>query len=81
VKKTIHLQYFAILREQAGTPRETLTTEATDAAALYREVTARHGFTLDAAQIRVAIDNEYQSMDAPLTDGMLLTFIPPVAGG
>ena len=78
---TIHLQYFAILREQAGCGRETLTTEASDAVTLYSEVAAKHGFSLSPAQIRLAIDNEYQPMDTPLTDGMLLTFIPPVAGG
>jgi molybdopterin converting factor small subunit len=81
VKKTLHVQYFAILREQAGTSRETLTTEAPDAAALYCEVAARHGFSLDVVQIRVAIHNEYQPLETPLAEGMLLTFIPPVAGG
>lgn len=81
MKKTIHLQYFAILREQAGCSSETLTTEAPDAATLYRELATKHGFTLDSSQIRVASDHEYQPMDLPLAEGMRLTFIPPVAGG
>jgi molybdopterin converting factor small subunit len=29
----------------------------------------------------VAIHNEYQPLETPLAEGMLLTFIPPVAGG
>lgn len=81
MKKKIHLQYFALLREQAGRTEETVETEATDAAALYEELAARHGFTLNSTHIRVACDNTYQPLDTPLTDGMRLTFIPPVAGG
>lgn len=81
MKTTIHLQYFAVLREQAGCTEETVSTEAPDAAALYGEVAARHGFTLHPSQIRVACDNQYQPMNTPLADGMHLTFIPPVAGG
>lgn len=81
MKKTIHLQYFAILREEADRATETLITEAPDAEALYRELTARHRFTLDTSQIRVACDGQYRSMDTALTDQMRLTFIPPVAGG
>jgi len=81
MKKSIHVQYFAILREQAGCTRETLETLAPDAEALYQEIAARHQFTLDASQVRVARDSQYQSMKMPLIDGMRLTFIPPVAGG
>lgn len=81
MKQTIHVQYFAILREQAGCANETLGTLAPDAEALYREIAARHHFTLDVSQIRVARDSQYQSMKMPLIDGMRLTFIPPVAGG
>jgi len=79
--KTIHLQYFAILREQAGRANESLITEASDAEALYRELAAKYSFTLDTSQIRVACDGQYRSMDTALTDQMRLTFIPPVAGG
>jgi len=34
---TVHIQYFAILREQRGVARETLSTSATTTAALYDE--------------------------------------------
>ncbi len=81
MKKTVHLQYFAILREQAGLGSETVTTEAADAAALYHELAERHGFTLDPSQVRLACDQQYQPMETPLREGIHLTFIPPVAGG
>ncbi len=81
MKKTIHLQYFAILREQAGCSNETVETEAADAGALYSELAERHGFTLDRLQIQMASGDVYRDQDLELEDGMRLTFIPPVAGG
>lgn len=79
--KTVRIQYYAILREQAGTSRETVTTAAPDASALYDELRARHPFTLARAQLRVALDGEFADWSAPLKDGMEVVFIPPVAGG
>jgi len=79
--KTVHLQYFAILREQRGLGAETLSTSATTAAQLYDELRARHAFTLLAERLRVAINNEFAPWSTPLTDGAQIVFIPPVAGG
>jgi sulfur-carrier protein len=78
---TVHVQYYAILREQARTSRETLATGAATAAALYAELTARHGFTLSATLMKVAINGEFAAWDAALKDGDEVVFIPPVAGG
>ena len=77
----IHVQYFAVLREQAGCSAETVSTAAATPAALYDELRARHPFHLARAQLRVAIDDEFASWDAPLADGARIVFIPPVAGG
>lgn len=81
MKKTVHIHYFAILREQAGCSNETVTTDVPDLKALYQEIADKHGFTLEVSQIRVACDNQYQPIETPLSEGMTLTFIPPVAGG
>jgi sulfur-carrier protein len=78
---TVRLHYFAILREQRGLATESLATAAPNAAALYDELRARHGFTLPAGQIRVAIDGEFAPWNTPLREGAELVFIPPVAGG
>ena len=78
---TIHVQYFAILREQRGLAEERLVTSATTPAAVYEELKARHGFTLPANRIRAAINDEFVAMDAPLREGDRVVFIPPVAGG
>jgi molybdopterin converting factor small subunit len=48
---------------------------------LYTEVRARHGFTLDANFLRVAVNDEFADWHAPLRDGDHIVFIPPVAGG
>ena len=79
--KTVRVQYFALLREQRGLSQETLTTDATDAAALYAELRARHGFTLPSERLRAAVNGEFAAWPAPLKDGDEVVFIPPVAGG
>ena len=79
--KNIHVQYFAILREQRGVGQEKLITTAATAADLYAELRARHGFTLPAERLRVAVNDEFALWTAPLHEGDALVFIPPVAGG
>lgn len=79
--KKIHIQYFAILREQRGIDREMLTSEAETAAELYAELRTRHPFTLPQERLRVAIGGEFAPWSTVLRDGTELAFIPPVAGG
>ena len=81
MEKTVHLQYFALLREQRGLGAETLATSAAPAAQLYDELRARHAFTLPADRLRVAINNEFAPWTTPPSDGAQIVFIPPVAGG
>ena len=78
---TVHIQYFAILREQRGVARETLSTSATTTAALYDELRTRHGFSLQRDRVRAAVDESFVAWDTPLRDGQNVVFIPPVAGG
>jgi molybdopterin converting factor subunit 1 len=79
--KAIALTYFALLREQRGLGDERLTTEADTLGDLYAELAERHGFTLKAHQLKVAVNDDFVSMDRPLADGDAVVFIPPVAGG
>jgi len=81
VNRTVHVQYFAILREQRGLAAETLATPAATAGELYAELKARHGFTLPADRLRVALDGDFAPWTAPLAAGATVAFIPPVAGG
>ena len=77
----IRIQYYALLREQAGMSRETVQTNAADAAALYEELRQRHPFSLSKSQLRVAINGEFADWESALSDGQDVVFIPPVAGG
>jgi molybdopterin-guanine dinucleotide biosynthesis protein A len=77
----LQLQYFAILREQAGKRSETLQTNAATPAQLYAELKQRYGFTLAITQLKVAINNEFCDWQQPLKAADVVTFIPPVAGG
>lgn len=79
--KTVHVQYFALLREQRGLSREAVPTTAATAGELYEELRARHALTLLPSQLRVAVNGEFAPWSAPLADGAQLVFIPPVAGG
>ena len=54
----VHIEYFAILREQRGVARESITTEAATPIALYAALRARHGFTLPPERIRAAVNEE-----------------------
>lgn len=79
--KSARIQYYAILREQAGVSRETVQTAAADAAGLYDELRTRHGFTLARAQLRVAVNGEFADWSTDLPENAEVVFIPPVAGG
>jgi molybdopterin converting factor subunit 1 len=77
----VEVQYYAILREQAGTSLEQIETVSTTAGSLYAELKARHGFSLQPSQLRVAINGEFAAWDSTLASGARVVFIPPVAGG
>ena len=79
--KNISVQYFAMLREQRGLSKETLATHAQSAAALYEELRAQHGFTLPLDRMRVIVNETFQPRNVTLSEGDVVVFVPPVAGG
>lgn len=78
---TVTLQYYAQLREQAGAGGEQVTTTAGSLRDLYEEAAARHGFSLPADALKVAVNAQFSEWSRPLGDGDTVVFIPPVAGG
>ena len=78
---TLHVQYFAILREQRGLSQEKLATTAATPGALYDELRHRHHFTLPADRIRAAVNDTFVDSASSLHEGDRIVFIPPVAGG
>jgi molybdopterin-guanine dinucleotide biosynthesis protein A len=79
--RQIRVQYYALLREQAGRSDETLSTRSRTPRELYAELAARYPFTLPAEMLRVAINAEFGDWSQPLQGGDAVVFIPPVAGG
>jgi molybdenum cofactor guanylyltransferase len=80
-RKHVKVQYYALLREQAGRSDEALETVARTPRELYEELRGRHPFSLAPEMLRVAVNNEFGEWSQPLADGDSVVFIPPVAGG
>ena len=78
---TVQVEYYAILREQRGCSRERVVTSAKTAADLYDELQTKHGFSLPAPALRVAINGEFQPWTTELRTEDVVVFLPPVAGG
>lgn len=79
--REVQVQYFALLREQAGRREETLRTSAATPRELYAELAARHGFSLAPEHLKVAINAQFADWSQALAEGDNVVFIPPVAGG
>ena len=77
----INVQYFALLREQAGRSSESLITAAATPRELYQELRQRYPFSLAPEMLRVAVNSEFGDWSQPLQEGDSVVFIPPVAGG
>lgn len=79
--KTVNVTYYAALREAAGISRETIVTELTTAETLFELLRERHGFKLQASQLRVSANSAFVPLLHELKEGDEIVFIPPVAGG
>lgn len=79
--RRINVQYYALLREQAGRSSESLTTSAGTPRELYQELRQRYPFSLAPEMLRVAINSEFGDWSQRLREGDSVVFIPPVAGG
>ena len=81
----IDVLYFAWVRERIGVPRATLDTTAVTVRDLIAELMAREeryelAFA-DLDSLRVALDQELSSFDAPLAGVREVAFFPPMTGG
>ncbi len=77
----IKVQYYALLREQAGRSEEAIETRARNPRELYDELRGRYPFSLPSDALRVAVNQEFGEWTQPLAEGDAVVFIPPVAGG
>ncbi|GLS87481.1 molybdopterin synthase sulfur carrier subunit [Cypionkella aquatica] len=81
----IDVLYFAWVRERIGLPRERLETTAATVMDLIIELRARaehYAWAFeDITSLRVALDQELSSFDAPLAGVREIAFFPPMTGG
>jgi sulfur-carrier protein len=81
----IEVLYFAWVRERIGLPRERVETSAATVANLIDELRAREdryaAAFADLSALRVALDQELSSFDAPLAGVREAAFFPPMTGG
>jgi molybdopterin synthase sulfur carrier subunit len=84
-RQVIEIFYFAWVRERIGLPRERLETSATTVAELVDELRGREeryeAAFADLTSLRVALDQELASFDAPLAGVREVAFFPPMTGG
>ncbi len=79
--KSVHVRYFATLRERRGLEEEILQTRAATAAELYEELRKAYDFPFAPEHLRVAVDDALCEWDTPIGDGQRVVFLPPVSGG
>jgi sulfur-carrier protein len=81
----IDVVYFAWVRERIGLPREQMETGAATVAELVAELKTREpryeAAFADLSSLRVALDQELTSFDAPLAGVREVAFFPPMTGG
>lgn len=78
---TLHLTYYASLREQCGRSEETLQTDAVTAKELYDTQRVRYGLPWASNHLTVAVNDHMAPWSHPLNDGDRVAFLPPMAGG
>lgn len=81
----IDVLYFAWVRERIGLPKERVETNAATVADLVAELVAREeryaAAFADLSALRVALDQDLSSFDAPLAGVREVAFFPPMTGG
>ncbi len=81
----IDVLYFAWVRERIGVPRERVDTKAATVSDLVDELKQREpryeAAFADLRALRVAVDQDLSTFDAPLAGVKEVAFFPPMTGG
>jgi sulfur-carrier protein len=78
---TVHVRYFALLREERGSGEETIRTAARNPLELYTELRRKHHLSLAPGVLRVAVNDEFSGWEVPMDHLDVVSFLPPVSGG
>lgn len=81
----MRILYFAWVRQKIGLSEEVMDAPPANVAALLEGLRARGGGYAEAlaegAAIRVAVNQDFAALDAPLKAGDEVAIFPPVTGG
>ncbi|MBU2641463.1 MAG: molybdopterin converting factor subunit 1 [Gammaproteobacteria bacterium] len=82
---TLHVLYFARLRERFGVAEESIEFEGVSVADLIATLQARGGVWAEelaaGRAFRVAVNQEVVALDAAIPDAAEVAIFPPVTGG
>ena len=79
--KTIHIRYFALLREERGLSDETMSTSSATISEFYDELKKKNKFSIPQEKLRVVINDAFKPWNTPLQNNDTVVFIPPISGG
>ncbi len=79
--RSVQVQYYAQLREDAGRSEETVQSTAGTVDELFEELNRRYDFSVAKDDMRVAVNDSFSDWETSLDSQDLVVFIPPVAGG
>lgn len=77
----ISIKYFAMIRDNTGIEGEVIDTNVITPSELYDLLSEKYSIKLKQSDLRVAINNSFESFTTPLKENDVVAFIPPVAGG
>ncbi len=78
---TLTVEYYAKLRQDAGTAQATVTTRSVTLAGLWEECRFQHNLSLKLPSVKPAVNNSFTPWDYQLQPDDLVAFMPPFAGG
>ena len=78
---TVTVLYFASLAEQAGIDEEILTTSHYYLNDIYSYLLDKYDFNLTQDELAVAVNHQIAKWQTKVSNGDIIAFIPPVAGG
>lgn len=78
---TVTVLYFASLAEQAGIDEEILTTSHYHLNDIYSYLLDKYDFNLTQDELAVAVNHQIANWQTKVSNGDIIAFIPPVAGG
>lgn len=80
-EKTLSIEYFALLAQEAGKGKEILETTAETLGSLFEELKKRYLFSLSSQHIIASVNSQLASWNTALTDGDHIMFLTPLTGG